>query len=309
MVTATTELENNNNNPEQYLVLTDAIINVKKVEDLKNALGSSNLNKGGLKAVLIPRLKQAVSNGMTVVAYIYPAVLANMDGDNFEPSAHWEILTPDGNSIIRYELDDSGGCQFHATIASGAAREEDPTAHAEKHNYEEEFYRPPFIQYVKIPKFTRGNRLARDANGDIIYEEVSPTESSPNIDYLLQKKIHVNSHPADWFNVFMSKHSKRQSHPDEVSIADFTSWTNKKMIFMNAVQGGVVYLNCVPFTVGEVMKHIGLYIFHGVVPSPQVEMKFQSTKKMKLMVVTSSMKPLAQERRRGTDNSKLFLPL
>ena len=107
----------------------------------------------------------------------------------------------------------------------------------------------------------------------------------------------------------MPKHSKRQSHPYEVSIPDFTSWTNKKMIFMNAVQGGVVYLNCVPFTVGEVMKHIGLYIFHGVVPSPQVEMKFQSTKKMKLMVVTSSMKPLAQERRRGTDNSKLFLPL
>ena len=30
------------------------------------------------------------------------------------------------------------------------------------------------------------------------------------------------------------------------------------MVFMNAGQGGFVYLNYVPFTVDEVMKHIGL---------------------------------------------------
>jgi len=42
--------------------------------------------------------------------------------------------------------------------------------------------------------------------------------------------------------------------------------------------GGSIYPNCVPFSVDEVKKHIGLYIFHGIAPSPQVEMKFQSTK-------------------------------
>ena len=91
--------------------------------------------------------------------------------------------------------------------------------------------------------------MSRDANGNIIYEEVASTESSFNIDYLLQKKIHVNYHPVYWFNVFMPKHSKRQSHPDEVSIADLASCTKNKL---------VVYPNCVPFTVDEVMKHIGL---------------------------------------------------
>ena len=122
VVAATKELENNNNNPEQYLVLTNAIINVMKVKDLNNTLGSRNLNKGGLKAVLITSLKQAVANGMVAVADIYPAVLANMAGENLELSAHWEILTPDGNSIIRDELNDSDGYQFNAPIASGAAR-------------------------------------------------------------------------------------------------------------------------------------------------------------------------------------------
>ena len=62
VVAATTELENNNINPEQYLVLTNAIIEVIKVKDLNNALGDRNLNKGPLKAVLITRLKQAFEN-------------------------------------------------------------------------------------------------------------------------------------------------------------------------------------------------------------------------------------------------------
>ena len=66
-------------------------------------------------------------------------------------------MTPDGTSIIRNELNDSGGYQLHAPIASGAAREEDPTAHAEKHYYNEEFDWLPFIQYIKIPKFMREN--------------------------------------------------------------------------------------------------------------------------------------------------------
>ena len=79
---------------------------------------------------------------------------------------------------------------------------------------------------------------------------------------------------------------------------------------MNAGQGGVVYPNCVPFTMDEFMKHKRLYIFNGLASSPQVEMEFQSTKKTKLIVVvTSSMKPLAQEQQRGTENSNIFLPL
>ena len=130
---------------------------------------------------------------------------------------------------------------------------------------------------MKVPKFTRGNRLARDRQGKIIYEEKESTESWPNIDYLNGKRININSHPADWFDIFMPKKSKRQSHPSEVSIADFASWTNKKILLMNAGKGGVQYPNCVPFDVDETMKHIGLYMFHGLSPSPQIEMKFQST--------------------------------
>ena len=51
-----------------------------------------------------------------------------------------------------------------------------------------------------------------------------------------------------------------------------------KLLLMNAIPGGSIYPNCTPFAVDDVMKHLGLYIFHIIAPSPQVEMKFQSTK-------------------------------
>ena len=88
----------------------------------------------------------------------------------------------------------------------------------------------------------------------------------------------MNSHTANWFNVFMPIHYKIQAHPDEVTISYFTSYTNKKLLLMNAGPGGSIYPNFAPCAVDEVMKHLGIYIFHVILPSPRVEMKFQSTK-------------------------------
>ena len=49
------------------------------------------------------------------------------------------------------------------------------------------------------------------------------------------------------------------------------------MIHMNAGKGGTLYPHYNPFTVDEVMKHIGIYIWNGLSPSPQIDMKFQSS--------------------------------
>ena len=58
----------------------------------------------------------------------------------------------------------------------------------------------------------------------------------------------------------MPINSKRQAHPDEVTIADFISWTKNKLILSNVGPGGIIYPNCTPFSVDEVMKHLGIYI-------------------------------------------------
>ena len=268
------EVENDSN---ENIGLTDDKIEKMKVSELKEALGARNLSKNGVKAVLISRLKQAVANGMGVVENINPNIISNMAGENFEPMAHWELLTPDTNSVVEENLRDSDGYEFYAPIASGAARAEPSSGHALKMNYREYFERPKFLQPVYLPKFTRGGRPAKDTNGDTIYESKLSEDTHPNVETLHRKGINLNSHPAEWFDIFMPKHSKRQSHPDEVTVADFTTWTNKKMILMNAGKGGSVYPNCHPFSVDEVMQHIGLYILQGLAPSPQIEMKFQST--------------------------------
>ena len=64
-------------------------------------------------------------------------------------------------------------------------------------------------------------------------------------------------------------------HPDVVTIADLTTWSNKKAYLCNAGEGGSQYANWKPFTVDEVMAFHGLYMHNGLLPSPQVDMKFE----------------------------------
>ncbi len=45
---------------------------------------------------------------------------------------------------------------------------------------------------------------------------------------------------------------------------------------MNAGKGRSVSSICKPFTVDEMMQHIGLYVSHGLAPSHQIKMNFQS---------------------------------
>ena len=61
------EVENGNTNHEQGTALTNEIIDSMIVKDLKDALGTRNLFKVGVKVVLVARLKEAVDNGLTRV--------------------------------------------------------------------------------------------------------------------------------------------------------------------------------------------------------------------------------------------------
>ena len=41
-----------------------------------------------------------------------------------------------------------------------------------------------------------------DYDNNIVYEKALSTEYYSNIEFLNTKGIHINSNPADWFNVF-----------------------------------------------------------------------------------------------------------
>ena len=59
------------------------------------------------------------------------------------------------------------------------------------------------------------------------------------------------------------------------SIELLTKWNNQKEILAGAGKDGTCYKYFVPFTAQEFRQHIGVYIFHGLSPSPRVENKFR----------------------------------
>ena len=61
-----------------------------------------------------------------------------------------------------------------------------------------------------------------------------------------------------------------------VSFELLTKWTNLKSTLAGADKGGTYYTDCVPFSVEEIREHVGLYVFHGLSPSPRIELKFRS---------------------------------
>ena len=119
----------------------------------------------------------------------------------------------------------------------------------------------------------------KDQKGDYIYEDLTHTESLPSIYFLESHGIRTTSHPADWYNILMPRSTHRQYNNWVTSIADFTSFTNKKAYLYNAGSGGNQYPNFKEFSVDEIMQHIGVYILNSLSLSPQGEMKFDLQKK------------------------------
>ena len=83
----------------------------------------------------------------------------------------------------------------------------------------------------------------KDRKGDYIYEDRTHTESLSNLDFLESCGISIISYPDDWFNVLMPRSTRRQDKNGVTSIADFTSFTNKKVYLYNAGSGGTKYPN------------------------------------------------------------------
>ena len=55
----------------------------------------------------------------------------------------------------------------------------------------------------------------------------------------------------------------------------WTTFTNTKAMLANAGQKGEIYSNYTNFTTNKLRKHIGVYILHGLSPSPEIGMTFK----------------------------------
>lgn len=92
--------------------------------------------------------------------------------------------------------------------------------------YYAQFDRPPFIKSVLLPELNDSGNLKKKATGEHCYKEVPVSNIVPNLQYLFANGIGFDSHPPDWFNLYLSKDRNKTTHKKAVTCDDFTGWLN-----------------------------------------------------------------------------------
>ena len=167
--------------------------------------------------------------------------MENFAGEGFSVGAKWELETASEDDVCIDEgIREIGGKLFLEPTVRPAEYVEDEHG-ATKTNYILNFDRPPFISLCKQPKLNIYQKTIKHRKGDYIYEDLTHTESLPILEFLESHGINTTSYPADWYNVLMPRSTRRQDNNGLTSVADFTSFTNKKAYLYNAGSGGTQY--------------------------------------------------------------------
>jgi len=99
-------------------------------------------------------------------------------------------------------------------------------------------------------------------------------DTVPNFEFLFENDIDIDSHPCEWFDLFMPMRKKRHNINAKYTVEDLTTWTNLKSLLSNAGSGGGAYPRFKPFSITDLTRHLGMYTLNGISPTPQVELKF-----------------------------------
>ena len=264
---AVTEIAVENDDPGRILERIDKMKN----DELRKELQRRSCSAKGRKAELVARLREAVKKKLPLAEEMSAEVQGNLAGDGFALGARWELQEPDDVDVKDESQRVIDSISFREPIV-GIADVLQGVQFAKKKNYRMVLDRPPFISSCRQPKIVNG-RLVYEKNGKCAYRNAPHTNTLPNVDFFHRRGINTDSHPADWYNCFFPIKRIPSDEVSAVSIAEITSWTNKKALLDNAGAGGR-YRRFHPFSIKEIMRHFGLYMLNGVAPSPQVEMKF-----------------------------------
>lgn len=80
--------------------------------------------------------------------------------------------------------------------------------------------------------------------------------------------ITPSTRPDEFARLFLPFKKNMVDRKEMVLLELVTKWTNMKVILAGAREGGTCYRDFHPFTVKEIQKHLGIYVFNGVAPSP-----------------------------------------
>ena len=249
-------------------LLTVLMMEKMKVVDLRKALRERGLDSNGKKNVLKDRLRLAIESDTPIIEELSAEDGVNIAGDEFDHGSYWKLLEPDGEVVE--DMLNVNGEQFRAPTAPNGE-----VSTVEKQSYDEIFDRDDFTGMAELPKRWRNGRIATTSSGEVVRQRYRHEDTEASYSFCDKHDLDLESDPVEWFEAFVPSRNKRHSTTTIFTMENVLSWTNTKARMSNAGLGGK-YDDFTDFTLDEIMKHVGLYLYHGLAPSPQIEMKFQS---------------------------------
>jgi len=248
-----------------FVGIAEEVLKKLTVKQLKTELRIRGKSEAGLKPQLQARLRAELS--ARAVVTIDPSSVEGSQNaqpkelSGFPHTAYWEVLEPDTVPVEEPEN------SFAARAPTIPADECDVVRVPEKYNYSQQFDRPPFTGVVTQPILNVSNGKPRLlSSGRMVFRDANRDKGAPNPKFIKQHGLNTSSHPIDWFEAYM---------PDDLW-AEWTTNTNRKAYLSNAGNPGQPYPDFKPFSILELRQFVGLYMIHGLAPSPRVEMKMRS---------------------------------
>ena len=293
--TATDNATNFNHGP----VMSTESVKKMKVKELRDMLKDRGLSMNGKKNDLVDRLVDAIEKNIPLVANLEVNERENLVLDKeFAAGSRWELMKEDEEVVDESDMVVEGTVFVGPTEDAPMINDElnsevtgapgSSDTRNKKRNYSRYIFdRPPFMRgKIQLPERIAGSnrfKLQKRNNGErkaqIKYHFVEGStndDTIPNLDFLFEHNIGLESHPSDWMEIWLPFERKKDMAKSAVTIEDLTTWSNMKAMLSNAGANGKHYKSFQPFTMREVRSFFGLLFLQGISPSPQIEMKFKS---------------------------------
>ena len=109
-----------------------------------------------------------------------------------------------------------------------------------------------------------------DKDKNKIFDTETRTEGCVDPSFIAKHKLGIDTTPEEFVSLFLQFGKNQHGSKEFISFELLTMWTNLKATLAGAGKGGTYYTVFTPFSVEEIRHHIGLYIFHGLSPSPMI---------------------------------------
>lgn len=282
--------------PNIHIDIQQSTLSQLKGESLKIELRKRGIPVSGSKDVLLKRLKKALKDKVPV-AFSGEAKKRSGGGGKtksgggnkssgaaggnkkkgggvFPEDAYWKELTPNAEVVTEPENPTFTSTTTHAPTIEKSDAEFVPI----KHNFDVSFDRPPFTGSIDVPKKYANGTVKKNRDGTIQLEKKTRKDGCLNPKFVKKYKLTRHTMPEEYMELFLPLSEengvRKINGVEPLCFMKLTKWTNHKALLCGAGIGGC-YPDYYHFTVQEIRQHVGLYIMHGLSPSPRVEYKFK----------------------------------